>query len=62
MTSSSRSAVAKLIHLPTGEEVAFVRRRGVYFIELRFVLDVLQPDEFICGVSADQDVGSGRRS
>ena len=33
----------KIIQLPTGEEIAFIRMHGVYFVELKFDMDILEP-------------------
>ena len=48
----------KIIHIPTGEIIEFVRVHGVYFLELRFDHDLRQPktDD---PTNAKPDFGSG---
>ena len=48
----------KIIHVPSGEEIAFVRRHGVYFIKFKFDWHILQPN---VPEAAEQDFGAGRR-
>ena len=52
-----------IIHVPSGEEIAFVRRHCVYFIKFKFDWDGLQPTlpDSVCAPCADQDFGAGKR-
>lgn len=47
-----------IIHVSSGEEIAFVRRHGVYFIKLNIDWRILQPEE---PETAAQDSGNGWR-